>query len=320
MAQTVKSTKTPAGRSAKEVSRAARQRRKQAVGKIPAKYEATRWLAKVGLATSWYLWRGARNTTVFTAKHGARAGRKVAGHTRTIAQERVERSQERSWDRRKPIQCVCGASFRNPQAANAHMVRAHFNEPPAWLGVDEAARKKGTGVRLVASNRGKKKRVVLPEQRRKTSGAHRERPDGRRENQAKVILTDAYRKKLDKIGETVMSENGAARNIGQAFAAWGDQRPRKLSELREIAVGLERAMAMAKDAMDSYERYLNRPGIDGGMGVAPEVTRGSFLKAKDGFDAASRAMTMHIATIESEYGAYIAAARRLPPPAIDLAR
>jgi hypothetical protein len=316
MAQTVKSTKPNGPRSAKEVARNARQRRKQAVNKIPAKHETVRFFAKIGLATSWYIWRGARNTSVFTAKQSARAGRKVAGHARTVAQERAEKRAH--FDRRKPIACVCGARFRTAQAANTHMVHAHFDEPPAWLGVDEAAKKKGAGVRLVASNRGKKTRVVLPEQRRKTPGAHRTKPGAKA---AKVILADAYRKKLDQIGATVMSENGVSRNIGQAFAAFGDQRPRKLSEIRENAVGIERAMAMAKDAFDVYERYLNRPGIDGGMGVAPEVTRGSFLKAKEGLDAVARAMTMHIATLEDEYAPFIREAKnkKRAAPAVDWA-
>lgn len=318
MAQVVRSTKSsagPASRSTRDVARAARQRRKQIVSKIPAKRGLTRVAAKVGLATGWYLWRGVRASALIAAKGSQAAGTKVAGHARTVAQERyAKRSQH---DRSKPIACACGARFRTVQAANEHMVRKHFDEAPAWLEVEQPA--KTSGVRLVAGKRGKsgRKEIVLPEQRRNTPGAHRARPD---KKPAKVIIAAAYRKHLDQIGATVMSENGPARNIAQAFDAWGDQRPKTLGGIKGVCVGMERALTQGKEALDAFERYLNRPGEAGGLGVDPSVSRASFRKAQEGLESTQRAMTMFIATFEHEYGVYIQKARTLPPPAVDLAR
>jgi hypothetical protein len=307
--------------NAHERRKKAKTTRKKLVGKIPVKYKWTRKVAGVALAVGYYGWRG----TAVTAKAVKVTGKVAGSTTARVVNGSVQKTK---WvpdaaKTKKSIrvfgssyQC-CGAKYPSAEALNQHFLSEHSGEergttdPPVGAQVVTAATRKNAGKVL----------VLLPPAHAlagKPVGRHRRDKTTDPAKRADKLVK-AYREKITEIGVKAVADNGPSRNIAQAFTAWGDQRPRKLSELRDIAAGAERALLLAMDAMANYERHLTMPSDAGGLNIDPEVTRMPFNRVKDGLKAASSGMAMHIATFEDAYGDYIRKAKTLAPPAVDLA-
>jgi len=292
-----------------------RARRKQFVNKIPKKYKVTRFVLKATLGTGAL----ATQAVVGVAKPGAKvakwSGRKVAGRA-------VSTAQSRKWTPAAleqklfstSISC-CGKTFSNSQDANSHFMAEHMDEPrptpstePGQPKLVPAATRRQMGKTLVLLppghtekvGRGRHARALPTGRHRKTAGTSPDR------------LVAAYRSKITEIGARAMTDNGESRTVAQGLAAWGESRPKTLTDIRNMMAGMERAMLVGGEAVEALERYLIMPTEAGGANFTTAITRPSLRRVKDGMADAARGYAQFVALTEEIYSSFIKAPVEAP--------
>jgi hypothetical protein len=287
-----------------------RKARKKIVNRLPKKWKVTRGVARAALGG------GALVTgTVRLTARGTAAG--------------IRAAKRRSGDRRKWTPKVagqklfsgryscCGETYSSAQALNAHFLAEHENEGSAAVAHESPLLAPGT----TRSSAGKLLVLLPPShagKRRRRVPAGRHRPGTRRVSAEQYLR--AHRDKLTRIGDRAMSDCGEARNVAQAFVAWGSLTPRAdrpwtLDDLRAVLVGLERTMLVGTESIDTMERTLNRPGGEyRGCNIDMSITRPGARRAREGLIEAARGLTAIIADFETYYAPYLRG--QLAAPAI----
>lgn len=307
--QPVKGKVKPQGKKRKTAADR-RKARKKIVNRLPKKWKVTRGVARATLGGG-ALVTGTVRLTVRGTAAGIRAAKRRSGDGRKwtpkVAGQKLFSGR---------YSC-CGETYNSAQALNAHFLAEHENEGSAALAQEPALLAPGT----TRSSAGKLL-VLLPPlhagKRRRRVPAGRHRPGTRRVSAEQYLR--AHRDKLTRIGDRAMSDCGEARNVAQAFIAWGNLAPRAdrpwtLDDLRAVLVGLERAMLVGTEAIDTMERTLNRPGGEyRGCNIDMSITRPGARRAREGLTEAARGLTAVIADFETYYAPYLRG--QLAAPAI----
>jgi hypothetical protein len=287
-----------------------RKARKKVVNRIPKKWKITRGVTRTALGGGALVFG-----TVRVVSRGvgatARAARKRAGSTSS----RPRTPAGRKWF--GSTYSCCGENYATAQALNAHFLAEHENEGSAAVAQEPTLLAPGT----TRSTSGQLL-VLLPPphagKRRRRTPAGRHRPGHRRVSAEQYV--QAHQEHITRIGDRAMNDCAEARNVAQALVAWGGLRPRAdkpwtLDELRGVLIGLERAMLVGTEAVDTMERTLNRPGGDmRGCNIDASITRAGARRAREGLTEAARGLTQVIADFEIFYAPWLRA--QLPAPAI----
>lgn len=300
--QPAKSKATPQGKKRK-TAKDRRKARKKIISRIPKKWKITRGVARTALGGG-ALVTGTVRLTVRGTAAAARA-----------AKRRSSTGGVRKWTPKVAGQKLfsgryscCGETYSSAQALNAHFLVEHENEGSSAVAPEGALLAPGT----TRSSAGKLL-VLLPPphagKRRRRVPAGRHRP-GKRRISADQYL-NAHRDQITRIGDRAMTDCGEARNVAQAFIAWGNLAPRAdrpwtLDELRAVLVGLERAMLVGTEAVDTMERTLNRAGGEyRGCNIDMAITRPGARRTREGLTEAARGLTQIIADFEMYYAPYL---------------
>lgn len=316
----VKSTRIPEPRTRQshaKVAKAARANRKAFVNRIPKKYSLTRGVVRTGLGTGWYLWRGARHTSVGAAKMTVKLSSVTSRAAKATAEKRKWAPKAFAGQKMFSTQmaCICGATATNMEALNRHFLEAHANDPAPVRGqkpvasLVSATSRRRSGQKLVLLPPGHASRPVAKHraQRKNTSPANRAN-----------ALVAAYQSKITEIGVAAVNDNGYVRTISQGWRAFGEQRQNdmKLSELRALAAGMQRAMLESAEAVEKWERHLTRD--EHGPGLDPDVTRAPLQRLREHLTSAGGDFSMFVAVIEDAYAPFIKAP--VAAPRMDLTK
>lgn len=289
-----------------------RKARKKFVSRIPRKYKVTRGVARVTLGTVALV----AGTVRVTGK-GVKATAKGVGAVRpNVPRPRLPRVAGRFGMK---LSC-CDKTYSSAQALNAHFLAEHEGEESAARGQEQALLAPGTTrsstnkllVLLPPSHAGKRRRVP----------AGRHRPGHNRVSADRYV--QAHREQITRIGDRAMTDCGEARNVAQAFMAWGSLMPRadrpwSLDDLRAVLVGMERTMIVGTEAIDMMERTLNRPGGEQrGCNIDMSITRPGARRAREGLIEAARGLTQIIADFELYYQPWLRG--QLAAPSITVRR
>lgn len=303
------------GKSSTRKPKTAKQRwaaRKKLVHRIPGRMKKTRALAWVVVGTV----AGATGTARTAAK-AAKAARQVARRSDDTPRPRRTAGHRRPFGSK--YSC-CDKTYSTPEALNAHFLAEHGSEEAVAQAPEQALLAPGTTRSLAG-----KLLVLLPPSH---AGKRRRVPAGRHRPGKRRVSADAYvrthRDQITRIGEQAMTDCGEARNVAQALIAWGEMRPRAdrpwtLDELRGVLIGLERAMIVGTEAVDTIERTLNRPGGEQrGCNIDPSITRPGARRTREGLAEAARGLTQMIADFELYYAPFLRG--QLAAPAIRMNR
>ena len=253
-------------------------------------------------------------------KHGPR-GAAVAGRWAgvRIKQGVVKQAQSRKWTdhvpaivtdadgkrtlRRTSTVCWgCGAEHHSIQEMNEHFLSAHKDETPE----PRTERKLPTIHKgATAKTAGKVIVKLHPEAKR---GPARHRRNRRNPSKRHVDrLVSKYGATIHQIGERSMS-TGSAAPVAQGFLKWSEAMPPlnkkgAVLDVQEMMAGMERAMAIAADAVADVARELKR------RQVAPELVNAPFANMQDDLQNVGMRMTRFLANFNELYAVDIALAR-----------
>lgn len=286
----------------------ARATRKKLIAKIPRKYQLTRGIVRASLATGYYAWRGGGKAIKGTKL----ATKAVAGKVKSKASERSEHAPRKRF--KSSFMC-CGESFADAESANRHFLEKHMDEEGVAVKPDTSA----TVVTATTRRNAGKRRVVLPPEhiRRKGRRTIQAVPTGRHRKTSKTkpeALVSAYKNKITEIGVKAMSENGQSRTVAQGFKAWGEDKPRQmtLSDFRDKMAGLERALLTGAEALEEFERHMNRDTESGGLNIDRSVTRPGMMRAKNGLSESAAGLLITLAMFEEAYAPYLRTQLKAP--------
>lgn len=184
-----------------------------------------------------------------------------------------------------------GRRFDSPEAAMKYTEKVGAAEP-------EVVRKERPTGSLEWGRKGEV-RVRPPTTRKPPAGRHR---TARHKTKVDALIA-AHRDKLTKIGSRAVNEEGVTKRIRKAFQDLMDSKPRKLSGMEELALGMEQANAFAAEVVESYRLFLIQKGFDP-ADLMPLV------QVQESYEQLAVNWTKHIVVIKSELAAEIAAARR----------
>lgn len=248
---------------------------------------------------AWRLAKGtAKGTVRLAAKHGGKAARAAGTKIKTFRDNRKfpddytpEPGEIPKGRRARTSTTVGGKRFDTPEAAMAYAERVGSAEPE----VKRAERPTGS---LEWGKRGKV-RVRPATTRKPPAGRHRPSP---RKTRVEALIA-AHRDKLTKIGSVAVSENEVAKKLKKAFQELDDNKPRKLSQMEELALGMEQVHAFASEVVANYRLFLIQKGFDP-ADLMPLVNVG------EKYDQAALEWTKYIVVIKDNLSAEIAAAKR----------
>lgn len=297
---TKKATKRPAWEEKllKE-ARAERARKKKkpfirrALGKKTSKVSKKR-------SVVWRVTKGTMaGTAKFTAKQTGKAWKKGATKVKNWKENRdfesgyVPESGEIPRGRHtRGATYVGDKKFATPAAAMAYAEKVAATEPEVKL-----ADRSRTKVEI--SRWGTIR--VRPATRRPPPKKKRPRPEA---GPSKAdMLINAYRDKITKSGKAAMAEYQVTKLFKKAFQELFDNKPRKLSEMEDLALGMEQAQAYAAEVVESYRLFLIQKGFD------PADLMPLANVQKD-YEHAAIEWTKHIVVIKDNLAAEIAEAKR----------
>lgn len=143
---------------------------------------------------------------------------------------------------------------------------------------------------------------VAPATRRKPPKKRKRRPEAGPPDKTEALIK-AHRARINKIGSVAMAENQVAKLVKKAFQELFDNKPRKLSAMEELALGMEQADSYAAEAVESYRLFLIQRNFDPALLMALNNVQTAYEKA-------AQEWTKHIVVIKDELAAEIAAAKR----------
>ena len=302
--QPEKSKSKPKGKKRK-TGKERRAKRKKLVNRIPKKYTLTRTGARLTLAGGALVTSGIRL-----------AGWASVKTVQAVQQHRTSTPRVAGRKRFGTTYSCCGESYKSAQALNAHFLAEHEGEASAATAPEGALLAPGT----TRSTAGQLL-VLLPPahagKRRRSVPAGRHRPSPRRVSAEQYV--QAHRDRFTRIGDRAMNDCPEARNVAQALIAWGGLRPKAsepwtLDDLRGVLIGLERAMLVGTEAVDTMERTLNRPGGEQrGCNIDVSLTRAGARRAREGLTEAARGLTQIIADFELWYGPVLLSTPAIAP-------
>lgn len=142
---------------------------------------------------------------------------------------------------------------------------------------------------------------VAPATRKPPTKKRRRRPEaGPSKTDA---LINAHRDKINKTGKAAMAENKVASMFRKAFLELDENKPRKLSGMEELALGMEQAQAIAADVVQNYRMFLIQKGFDP-ADLMP------LANVQKNYEDAALEWTKHIVVIKDNLAAEIAEAKR----------
>jgi hypothetical protein len=190
---------------------------------------------------------------------------------------------------------VHGRRFDSPESAMAYSAKVEAEGPP----VVRAERPRGELEWRRTGAKAGTVRVRPPRNRKAPTGRHRQAEHRTRADQ----LVAAYRDKLTEVGSRAVAESGVARDILRAFNELHDSRPGRLSQMEDLALGMEQAMARGAEAVQQYRLKLIKMSFDPAFLV--------FLnKVQENYEAAARNWTAYIVVVKTELALEIMAAQR----------
>lgn len=264
--------------------------------RVPRKYRKTRIAAFVLFGTV----KAVRIGTTRTAVAGGRfTGRRVAD----ARARRLERLEDPEWQFRRRLGgsmflCApCRAQFGSATHLNRHFEDVHDNEPLA------SAPSPPPRVRRRPDSN--KTRTAPTTTSRSPKQGHGKRvPDTRRT----AAAVKAYRTPMREIGDRAVTDNLPARMVRAGALRFGQSDPKTLGEMRELVLGMERALAHLRDGTEDLARTL-RTARTHRTAINPELVNPYFGRAVSGLEAAEIAFTSFIAAFEQEYADAIRTAR-----------
>lgn len=248
----------------------------------------------------WRLVKGTtKGTAKFTAKQTGKAWKKGSTKVNNWWQNRdfengyIPEPGEIPHSRSARGATIVGdKKFNTPAAAMAYSEKVGASEPEVKL-----ADRSRTVVRI--SRWGTVR--VAPATTPKPPPKKKRRPEaGPSKTEA---LIKAHRAKIDTIGRVAVAENEVAKRVKKAFQELFDHKPRKLSGMEELALGMEQAEAYAAEVIESYRLFLIQKSFDP-ANLMPLV------KVQECHERAALEWTKHIVVIKEELAAEIAAAKR----------
>lgn len=251
---------------------------------------------------SW-AWRAVKGTTKgtakFTAKQTGKAFKKGATKIKNWKENRnfepgyVPESGEIPRARRtKGATYVGDKKFSTPAAAMAYADKVAASEPKV-VPADRART-------VVQIRRGRV--TVAPATRKAPTKKSRVRKNTKPTSKTDALIK-AHRAKLTKIGSAAMADNEVAKFVKRAFQELFDNKPRKLSQMEQLALGMEQADSFAAEVVESYRLFLIQRNFDPALLMALNN-----VQAK--YEEAAQEWTKHIVLIKEELAAEIAAAKR----------
>lgn len=257
---------------------------------------------------------------------GVRLGRGSKSASRRLARKIRADVNKRKWTTEGPsvngkqprehYLCGCGGSFTTAQALNRHLLDAHRGESRS------SAKASPPELQAGATAKTAGKVLVLPAE--KGGGRHR---DSHRLPGARSVddLVKAYRPITIKIGARIVALNDSTARLRRAAVQFGETPlPNSLAELRNVCVGVERAMGALNEAIGEFGMLLKRPSDSDGKGggnIAATLVNPYFIQAQQHADGVGLQFTRFIAAFEAFYAAQIrAAGGSVPTPNLDLSK
>lgn len=320
----VKPTKPKAAKAKKKKRLCTR-----AYKKLARKHPVLAPLAWVGVGLMTVLGRG----TQYGGKYGGRAlawsgvrvGRASRAASRRLAAKVLADIHRHKWvpeadliDGKRPRELYrCdGQQFTSTEALNNYLRSVRGADRP------KAGAAPQPELQLGATAKTAGRVLVLPAER--SGGRHRtgHRLPGAR---SAADLVNAYRENINKIGARIVDLNDTTTRLRYAATAFGQApRPDTLADLRNLCVGMERAMGALRDGIEDFGLTLKRPATPDGKGggnLDPTLVNPYFNRAKEHADGIGMAFTQFIAAFEAFYAVEIRlASGTVATPNMDLSK
>lgn len=250
----------------------------------------------------WRVLKGtAKGTAKFAAKQTGKAWNKGAAKARDWKQNRdfepgyVPESGEIPRNRKaRGATYVGDKKFSTPAAAMAYADKVAVSEPVVTLADRDRTR--------VEISRWGTVRVAPRTRRDPPPKKKRRRPEAGPPDKTEALIK-AHRVRINKIGSVAVAENEVAKRVKRAFQELFDNKPRRLSGMEELALGMEQADSYAAEVVESYRMFLIQRDFDPALLLA-------LNRVQKHYEEASMEWTKHIVVIKEELAAEIAAAKR----------
>ncbi|HET9144183.1 hypothetical protein [Actinophytocola sp.] len=250
-----------------------------------------------------WAWRVVKGTTKGTAKFAAKqtgkAVRKGAEKVKTWKDNRdfesgyvPEPGEIPKGRRTKGATYVGDKKFSTPAAAMAYSEKVAAAEPVVLA---DRAR---TTVTFTKWGTARVAPATRPTAKKKTAKKKAPKPKDKTD-----ALIKAHRDKLTKIGSVAVAENEVAKFVKKAFQELFDHKPRRLSQMEQLALGMEQADAYAAEVVESLRMFYIQRGFDPALLMA-------LNNVQSAYEVAAEEWTKHIVVIKDELAAEIAAAKR----------
>lgn len=268
---------------------------KRALGKKPSTAKAKKRLV-------WRLVKGTtKGTAKFTARQTGKAWKKGSTKVNNWRQNRnfengyIPEPGEIPHSRRARGATIVGdKKFSTPAAAMAYSEKVAASEPEVKL-----ADRSRTSVEI---SRWGTIRVAPATSRKAPSKKRKRRPEAGSPDKIEALI-EAHRVRINTIGRVAVAENEVAKRVKKAFQELFDNKPRKLSTMEELALGMEQAESFAAEVIEGYRLFLIQRSFDPALLMA-------LNKIQSRYEENAQDWTRHIVVIKEELAAEIAAAKR----------